>query len=102
MVSVDRLNGSVLLARRPAPSDLRTPGSEVDLSPRQREIAKCLARGMSNTEIAVELGIAASTVKSHLASVYGKLGVSNRTQAAVVYARSGPANRHAPSALKPS
>ena len=43
----------------------------------------CVASGMRNGEIASVLHLAESTVKSHLTSAYLKLGVSNRTQAAI-------------------
>jgi DNA-binding NarL/FixJ family response regulator len=54
-----------------------------DLTRREREIIACVARGMTNVEIARELGVSTGTVKSHLSSVFAKLGVSNRTQAAM-------------------
>ena len=44
-----------------------------------------LARGLTNLEIAAELSIGASTVKSYLQRIYWKLGVSSRKQAAVYY-----------------
>ena len=40
--------------------------------------------GMTNREIAAEVNLAVTTVKSHLSSIYKKLGVANRTQAAMV------------------
>ena len=54
-----------------------------DLTRREQEILDCVASGMRNGEIANELHLAESTVKSHLTSAYLKLGVSNRTQAAI-------------------
>jgi DNA-binding NarL/FixJ family response regulator len=42
-----------------------------------------LGAGCSNQEIAAKLGIAPSTVKSHLKAIYGKLGVESRTQALI-------------------
>jgi DNA-binding NarL/FixJ family response regulator len=54
-----------------------------DLTRREQEILRCVASGMRNGEIASELHLAESTVKSHLTSAYLKLGVSNRTQAAI-------------------
>ena len=54
-----------------------------DLTRREQEILDCVASGMRNGEIASELHLAESTVKSHLTSAYLKLGVSNRTQAAI-------------------
>jgi DNA-binding NarL/FixJ family response regulator len=54
------------------------------LTQRELEIVACLVRGMTNREISKELFVAESTVKAHLHSTFAKLGVSNRTQAAIV------------------
>jgi LuxR family maltose regulon positive regulatory protein len=51
------------------------------LSEREMEVLSLVAQGLSNREVGRQLHIAESTVKSHLNSVYGKLGVANRTQA---------------------
>ncbi len=51
------------------------------LSPREIEVLALVAEGFSNREVGRRLHIAESTVKSHLNTVYGKLGVENRTQA---------------------
>lgn len=51
------------------------------LSGRQRAILPLLARGLSNKEVARSLGITPETVKSHLKSIYWKLGVSRRSEA---------------------
>jgi DNA-binding NarL/FixJ family response regulator len=59
----------------PAPPDL--------LSSREREVLELLARGCTNREIAEQLCIAASMVKVHVEHILTKLGVSDRTQAAV-------------------
>lgn len=52
-----------------------------DLTPRQQEIMLCLARGMSNQEIADHLGLKLSTVRNTIAAVYDWLGFTNRVQA---------------------
>ena len=52
-------------------------------SDREWEILRCLASGSSNKAIARELSIAETTVKVHIKSLLRKLGVSNRTQAAI-------------------
>jgi DNA-binding NarL/FixJ family response regulator len=54
-----------------------------DLTRREQEILACVAVGMRNGEIASRLHLAESTVKTHLTSAYLKLGVKNRTQAAI-------------------
>jgi DNA-binding CsgD family transcriptional regulator len=51
------------------------------LSPRQREILTLVAKGMSNNEIAVELGLSITTVRTHLEHIFDRLDVSNRTAA---------------------
>ena len=62
------------------------PKSELDrLTPREREILKWLAHGCLYKEIATQLGISPSTVRAHLHTVYGKLGVKSRTQAVVCF-----------------
>jgi DNA-binding NarL/FixJ family response regulator len=55
----------------------------VPLSPREMEILRCVTRGLSNKEIAHELGISHQTVKNHMTSILDKLNVEDRTQAAV-------------------
>src|SRR5258708_6771976 len=55
----------------------------VPLSPREMEILRCVTRGLSNKEIANELGISHQTVKNHMTSILDKLNVEDRTQAAV-------------------
>jgi DNA-binding NarL/FixJ family response regulator len=59
------------------------------LTPRQVDVYRAAARGLPNKLIARELGIAESTVKTHLSMVYSVLGVSNRTQAAYQASREG-------------
>ncbi len=59
------------------------------LTRRQVEVYRAATRGLPNKLIARELGIAESTVKSHLSVVYGVLGVANRTQAAYQASREG-------------
>jgi LuxR family maltose regulon positive regulatory protein len=51
------------------------------LSERELEVLRLTAEGLTNAEIAVELVIALSTVKTHVNRIYSKLGVSTRTQA---------------------
>ncbi len=53
------------------------------VSPREIEVLKLVIKGKSNKEIASALDITEDTVKGHLKSVYAKLGVNDRTQAAV-------------------
>jgi DNA-binding NarL/FixJ family response regulator len=53
------------------------------LSPREREVLELLAKGQTNREIARKLTVSVSTVKIHVEHILAKLGVSDRTQAAV-------------------
>lgn len=55
----------------------------VQLSPREREVLQLLAQGLTNREIARTLTVSASTIKIHVEHILAKLGVSDRTQAAV-------------------
>ncbi len=59
------------------------------LSSREMEILGLIIRGMSNKEIAYHLGISHQTVKNHITTILGKLGVADRTQAAVYALRRG-------------
>ncbi|MFZ5917080.1 MAG: response regulator [Chloroflexota bacterium] len=59
------------------------------LSPREMEILSLITKGMSNKEIAYQLGISHQTVKNHMTSILRKLSVNDRTQAAVYALRRG-------------
>jgi len=59
------------------------------LSPREMEVLKLVAKGLSNKEIAAQLGLVVGTVKIHIANIFSKLGVSDRTQALVVSVKRG-------------
>jgi DNA-binding NarL/FixJ family response regulator len=59
--------------RRPPPADT--------LSPRELQVLRLVAKGLSNAEIGRELSISEATVKTHLLRTFGKLGVSDRTAA---------------------
>ena len=52
------------------------------LTPRQAEVLRLLAAGMSNKQIAAELYLSPSTVERHLATIYRKLGLTGRVEAA--------------------
>jgi NarL family two-component system response regulator LiaR len=54
-----------------------------DLTPRELEVLQFIAQGLSNKELAIELTISEKTVKTHLSSIYSKLNLSDRTQAAI-------------------
>jgi two-component system, NarL family, response regulator LiaR len=69
--------------------DERAGDSYQSLTTREREVLDLIARGFSNKRIALELGIAEKTVKTHVGNLLGKLGVTDRTQAAVYATRHG-------------
>jgi two-component system nitrate/nitrite response regulator NarL len=58
------------------------------LSPREREVLELAAHGLTNLQIAERIHLSVHAVKFHLRSIFGKLGVSNRTEAAVLHLRS--------------
>lgn len=57
------------------------------LSKRELDVLEMTARGLTNYQVGQELNVTVHAVKFHLASVYRKLNVSNRTEAAVIYLR---------------
>jgi LuxR family maltose regulon positive regulatory protein len=63
------------------PAGLAISGLAEPLTAREREVLHLIAGGMRNQEIADQLVISLSTVKRHIANIYGKLGVDHRTQA---------------------
>lgn len=60
------------------------------LTPREREVLVQIAEGLTNKEIARQLSVSPATIKAHVERIIAKLGVSDRTQAAVLVARAGP------------
>ena len=83
--------GEVALAPRVAGVLMRAvaqpaPHPEQALSPREREVLQLLGHGLSNKQIAAQLGLAEKTARAHVSSILQKLGFAGRTQAAL-YAR---------------
>jgi two-component system, NarL family, response regulator LiaR len=65
------------------------PQEAIDLTPRETEVLQHIARGMANKQIGSALGITEKTVKTHVSSIFGKLGVLSRTEAALYAVRTG-------------
>ena len=59
------------------------------LSDRESEVLEALCQGMSNKEMAEVLFVSPETIKSHVSTVIGKLGVKDRTQAVISAIRAG-------------
>ncbi|MFF4620383.1 response regulator [Nonomuraea jabiensis] len=83
--------GQVLLAPEAAEAMLSAPDDPppVPLTDREREVLALIAAGRSNREIARSLAVAEKTVKTHVSNVLMKLGVQDRTQAALYAVRHG-------------
>ncbi|GAA4562600.1 response regulator [Planotetraspora kaengkrachanensis] len=89
-----RLIGAFARTSEPEPRDLGV------LTPREREVLACVARGLSNAEIARELDMSEATAKTHVSRMLGKLGLRSRVQAAILHGgshagvgRQSPASR---------
>jgi NarL family two-component system response regulator LiaR len=76
-----RVMAELVESSRPTPASL--------LTPRETEVLALIARGQPNKVIARELGVSEKTVKTHVSHVLGKLGVTDRTQAALYAVREG-------------
>jgi two-component system, NarL family, response regulator LiaR len=73
----------------PGPAIQRANDPGTTLTPREHEVLQLIAGGRSNKRIALELGIAEKTVKTHVGHLMAKLGVADRTQAALLAVRRG-------------
>jgi DNA-binding NarL/FixJ family response regulator len=87
-----RVAASLLGRLRDGPAGEPEPAPEdelPDLSPRELQVLRLIARGADNGAIAAELGISPKTAKNHVASILAKLQLENRVQAAVYAVRRG-------------
>ena len=97
LLAVARVVGVSPAALRKVMYDLPLPGEGVrprqidssPMSPREVEVLRRLARGMVYKQIASELGLSTSTVRTHLHNVYGKLGAMDRAQAVLIATERG-------------
>lgn len=84
--------GQVQLSPRAAERlmrEIRAPESPEKLTERETEVLRLLARGLANKEIARELTVGETTVKTHVSNILAKLGLNSRTQAALHAVRIG-------------
>ena len=92
--------GMAAVADRPEPERQRTSGTPAGvpsavaplpaaLTPREMEVLRLVAQGFANKQIARELQVSEKTAKTHVSNILAKLGVSDRTQAAMCAVRAG-------------
>lgn len=82
---------AAFVVERPAPPrrPRRAPPQLAMLTPRERQVLALLPRGLTNRALAAELGISSGTVKTHVERILQKLGVHDRTRAAVYASQHG-------------
>ena len=71
------------------PGESRPPARAEALTARQLDIVRLVAAGLGNREIAEQLGVAVTTVRTHLSSVYEKLRLESRVELALYVAQTG-------------
>ena len=81
-----------IIARVANPGGQADTAFGTDLSARERDVLRLLARGMSNGDIASTLFLTEGTVRNYVSSIFSKLNVTDRTQAAVIALRHGLAD----------
>jgi DNA-binding NarL/FixJ family response regulator len=81
--------GQVALPAQTIARMVRVVGGREILSHRETDVLRLVARGLANKQVARELGITESTVKTHVSGILAKLGLPSRTQLALYAARTG-------------
>jgi DNA-binding NarL/FixJ family response regulator len=94
-----QVTARVLSRARGGPAQARGDAALDALSPQERRVLALLAKGGTNKEIASGLGLSEKTVKNYLSTIFEKLHVSRRAEAAAIFAQSlpRPDNATAPS-----
>ncbi len=88
-VKIPRLRELMYEISVPGSRPPRRPVGESPLSEREAQVLRGLARGLVYKQIASELGLSSSTVRSHLHNIYGKLGAGDRAQAVLIATERG-------------
>jgi putative nucleotidyltransferase with HDIG domain len=88
-VRIPRLREVMYEISMPGSRPARRPVGECPLSQREAEVLRGLARGLVYKQIASELALSSSTVRSHLHNIYGKLGAGDRAQAVLIATERG-------------
>jgi DNA-binding NarL/FixJ family response regulator len=89
-----RLRGATATRGRSPGAGGDTPGDRLTrLTARERDVLAAVARGLSNRAIADELGITERTARTHVSNILAKLGLTSRTQAALLAAAHGSGGR---------
>jgi putative nucleotidyltransferase with HDIG domain len=88
-VQIPRLREVMYEISKPGSRPARRPVGDCPLSQREIEVLRGLSRGLVYKQIASELGLSSSTVRSHLHNIYGKLGAGDRAQAVLIATERG-------------
>ncbi len=89
LLSTDEVIELFRLAGRQKEQDYEARRTTESLTPRERDVLRALADGLSDKEIAQRLHVGIGTVRNHIVSIFGKLGVHSRLQALVFAVRHG-------------
>jgi DNA-binding NarL/FixJ family response regulator len=89
LLSQDELVALLRLAGQNREEELEARASIEQITPREREVLKALAKGLSNKEIAAKLHMSVDTERTHMMNILNKLGVHSRLQALLFAARHG-------------
>ncbi len=89
LLSTDEIIELLRLADRRREQDREAQRMIEQLTPREREVLQLLAEGLSDKEISARLYVGSGTVRNHVVSIFGKLGVHSRLQALLFAARHG-------------